>query len=146
MRVDRLFSFIAGAAFGAVVLYFVDKHSGRRRRHTAVDQSLSLIRKTKRRTLRKGDYWAGRAVGMAHEFIPSPHARDVDDVTLAHKVESIIFREHDAPKGHVNIHAENGVIYLRGGVSQEWSDRLADRARAVDGVRGVKNLLHVVSS
>jgi osmotically-inducible protein OsmY len=43
----------------------------------------------------------------------------------------------------VSVNAENGVAYLRGQVpDQEWVDRLGEATREVDGVKGVKNLLH----
>jgi osmotically-inducible protein OsmY len=68
---------------------------------------------------------------------------DVDDVTLARKVETEIFRPADAPKGDVSIDVQAGVVYLRGMVADgQWIERLADGAKKVDGVKGVKNLLH----
>ncbi len=45
-----------------------------------------------------------------------------DDVTLARKVESEIFRDADVPKGQINVNAENGVIVLRGEVEEPESD------------------------
>ena len=69
--------------------------------------------------------------------------KEMDDVTLARKVESELFRDADAPKGKVSVNAENGVIYLRGELeSQEQIERLAEAARQVEGVQSVKNLLH----
>ena len=68
---------------------------------------------------------------------------DADDVTLARKVETEIFRDADAPKGDVSVDVQAGVVYLRGMVAdQAWIERLADEAKKVDGVKGVKNLLH----
>jgi osmotically-inducible protein OsmY len=67
----------------------------------------------------------------------------VDDATLAHKVESVLFRDRDVPKGEISINAENGVVFLRGQVERpEIVEELADRVRKVRGVRGVENLLH----
>jgi osmotically-inducible protein OsmY len=80
----------------------------------------------------------GRTVGAVtrHE--------DLNDPALAAKVESEIFRDHDAPKGSVNVNSENGVIYLRGEVdTQEQIDSLGTAARKVSGVKEVKNLLHL---
>ena len=66
-----------------------------------------------------------------------------DDVTLARKVESEIFRDADAPKGDVDVNAENGVVYLRGQVADEDSIAELERAaKGVDGVRDVESLLH----
>ena len=70
--------------------------------------------------------------------------KDFDDVTLARKVETEIFRPEDAPKGSVNVNVENGVVYLRGEVERpELIDDLVGRARSVQGVREVENLLHL---
>ena len=66
----------------------------------------------------------------------------VDDVTLARKVESELFREDDAPKGQLDVNAADGVVQLRGEVdSPELIDALVRRARSVRGVRDVENLL-----
>jgi osmotically-inducible protein OsmY len=65
-----------------------------------------------------------------------------DDVTLARKVETHIFRPHDAPKGDVSVDVEAGVAYLRGVADADWSARFAAGAQEVPGILGVKNLLH----
>jgi osmotically-inducible protein OsmY len=65
-----------------------------------------------------------------------------DDVSLARKVETHIFRPHDAPKGDVSVDVEAGVVYLRGIADQPWRDRFGTEAREVPGIKGVKNLLH----
>ena len=67
-----------------------------------------------------------------------------DDVTLAHKVETIIFRDGEVPKGQININAEDGVVTLRGEVpDQTMLDALVERTREVVGVRRVESLLHL---
>lgn len=68
---------------------------------------------------------------------------NVDDVTLARKVETELFRDADAPKGSVDVNVQDGVVQLRGEVEPpELIDELVERARQVGGVRGVENLLH----
>ena len=58
-------------------------------------------------------------------------------------METEIFRPADAPKGSVNVNAQDGVVYLRGEIAdQGWIDRLVSDASKVDGVRRVENLLH----
>ena len=70
-----------------------------------------------------------------------------DDVTLAHMVESELFRHTDVPKGQININAENGKIYLRGKVGEpEMIRDLENRARSIQGVEDVENLLHLPGS
>jgi osmotically-inducible protein OsmY len=77
----------------------------------------------------------GRAVGV------------VDDVTLTHKVESELFGSANAPKDRILVNTASGVVQLRGEVeSRDLIDDLVARARSVNGVRDVENLLHTPGS
>jgi BON domain len=92
-------------------------------------------------------YAAGKAKGAVATHTPSVPGThrldDADDVTLARKVETEIFRAPGAPKGDVSVDVQAGVVYLRGVVADDaWIQRLADDAKKVDGIKGVKNLLH----
>ncbi len=67
-----------------------------------------------------------------------------DDVTLAHMVESELFRDEQVPKGQINVNAENGKVYLRGEVDEaEMIRDLENRTRSIQGVEDVENLLHL---
>ncbi len=69
---------------------------------------------------------------------------DMDDTTLARKVETELFRDADAPKGGVNVNVVDGVVQLRGQVKRPEDVRaLEARARAIPEVRDVENLLHL---
>jgi osmotically-inducible protein OsmY len=69
--------------------------------------------------------------------------KDYDDVTLARKVETELFRPADAPKGQVSVNVNDGVVELRGELAdQKQIDELGANAKKVDGVRDVRNLLH----
>ena len=58
-----------------------------------------------------------------------------DDVTLARKVETEIFRDAEVPKGQININAENGKVVLRGEVEKPSMIKdLEKRTRKVQGV------------
>src|SRR3954470_18458932 len=71
------------------------------------------------------------------------NASEFDDATIAHRVETVLFRDDDVPKGQINVNAENGRVYLRGTIDDaELIARLERAARDVRGVRGVVNLLH----
>ncbi|MGN6170003.1 MAG: BON domain-containing protein [Solirubrobacteraceae bacterium] len=71
----------------------------------------------------------------------------MDDVTLARKVETEIFRGRGAPKATVDVNVVDGVVWLRGEVKRpEQVRRLEQKARSVPEVRGVENLLHVVKT
>jgi BON domain len=134
----------AGAA-GAALGYLFDPQNGRRRRHMLRDRALAIGRRGMRRTARQLRYAGSTAIGagkgamagMAHR------ERHYDDVTLAHKVESEIFRPADAPKGSVSVNVNDGVVELRGQVrTLELIEQLGSATARVEGVRRVENLLH----
>lgn len=79
----------------------------------------------------------------ARQGRPAPKP-DMDDVTLARKVETEIFRNSRAVKESVNVNVVDGVVWLRGEVKRPQQIRsLEEKARAVPEVRGVENLLHL---
>ena len=122
-------SFAAGAAIGAAATYFLDP----RRR----DDTLATVKSTATEAAATTKQAAAKAQSVVSK------AEEPDDVTLTRTVETQIFRSADAPKGHVSVNAENGVVFLRGEVDdQAWIDRLGTEAEAVDGVHAVRNLLH----
>jgi osmotically-inducible protein OsmY len=131
---------------GAALTYFFDPEQGRRRRATTRDRIAAMFRRTARRGERLGRAASAEAYGVAQkvkhlEEEPKPQP---DDVTLARKVETEIFRDADVPKGQINVNAENGKIVLRGEVGQpEMIRDLEERARKVQGVHEVENLLHL---
>jgi osmotically-inducible protein OsmY len=133
-----------GTAFGLLL-----GKLNRRRRHTAVDRTASAVRHGMRNTRRRAEYTAGKAQGVRHAATSALHheEREYDDITLARKIESEVFRDADAPKGSVNVNVIDGIVELRGQVQQpEQVKALGDAVAAVDGVRGVENLLHTPGS
>jgi hypothetical protein len=137
--------FALGAGAGALFLYFLDPQSGRRRRHVARDRTLALFRHGGRRATRAGRHLAADAYGAAQR---ARHLReepkDYDDVTLAQKVKTEIFRDRDVPKGDIVVNAQNGVVQLRGEVpTPDLVEALVERTRRVQGVAEVENLLHL---
>jgi osmotically-inducible protein OsmY len=111
--------FALGGAVGAALVYFFDPDNGRKRRKEAIKRTAKAFRQTGRK---------GRP----------------DDVTLARKVESEIFRDAEVPAGQINVNVEDGVVYLRGELEQpDLIEDLGAQARTVQGVRAVENLLHV---
>jgi osmotically-inducible protein OsmY len=139
-------AFLTGAAAGAAAAYFLDPQGGARRRNEARDKALAKAKSRAGDVAGTAKQAAGKARGAAHAVTASVPGRGEapDDVTLARKVESEIFRSADAPKGSVSVNAENGVVFLRGEVGErEWIDRLEADAKKVDGVAAVRNLLHL---
>ncbi len=73
-----------------------------------------------------------------------PAPKDVDDVTIARKVESVIFRPRGRPKSTVDVNVVDGVVWLRGVArSPEMIRKLEAEARDVPEVVDVQNLLHL---
>jgi osmotically-inducible protein OsmY len=137
---------ISIATLTAAAVYFFDPQNGRRRRAQLRDRVPALFRRARRRAERAERAVAGEASGLAAK---ATHLREEekpqpDDVTLAHKVESELFRDESVPKGQINVNAENGKIVLRGEVERpELIADLEERARAIHGVHDVENLLHL---
>jgi osmotically-inducible protein OsmY len=118
-------------ALGAALAYFFDPQNGRARRKDAIKRIVRLSQRQR-----------GRLAAKATQLREGPKPQP-DDVTLVHKVESEIFRDAGVPKGKINVNAENGKIVLRGEVdSPELIDDLVGKARKVQGVQDVENLLH----
>jgi hypothetical protein len=137
---------VCGVALGAALEYFVDPRAGRRRRHSARDRVISRMRHGERRTARRARRAESHAIGIARRTLFARRRRPepLDDVTLAHKVESELYRRTGIPKGHVSINAENGVVFLRGIMDgEDQIDRAEAAARRIQGVREVENLLHL---
>ena len=112
---------------GAALRYFLDRSSGATRRAQARNRVLGFLRER----------------GMLGQSAPG-RSTDLDDTTLAHKVETEIFRDADVPKGQINVNAEDGVVILRGEVERsELIKDLEEKTRSVRGVKGVENLLHL---
>jgi BON domain len=136
-----------GVVLGAIAEYFLDARAGRRRRHTARDRALSRIRRSERRAIVRAHRTEARAVGMARRTINDRRFRrrePLDDITLAHKVDSELSRLADVPKGQIVINAEDGVVFLRGVVErQDDIERLQAATRRIAGVRDVESLLHL---
>ncbi len=134
----------AGAA-GATAMYFLDPDRGRSRRANARDRLAALVRATFRNLGRGSRGVAADAYGIAQQaqHMEPEHWSVPNDVTLAQRVESELFRDADIPKGQININAEAGIVVLRGELDQPDQIRsIEDRVKRLPGVRGVHNLLH----
>ena len=135
-----------GLAVGALLEYFLDPRAGRRRRHGARDRARSQLRRGERRAAVRARRAESHAVGVARRTINARRrqAKPLDDLTLAHKVESQLYRRAGIPKGQVSVNVEDGgVVFLRGVLDhQDDIARAADAARRIAGVRAVENLIH----
>jgi osmotically-inducible protein OsmY len=132
-------------ALGALIAYFFDPDNGRRRRALARDRIPAFFRRMNEKAERAGKAVAAEAEGVKQKatHLKEEEKPQPDDVTLARKVETEIFRDADVPKGQINVNAENGKIVLRGEVEKPAMIKdLEKRAKKVQGVAEVENLLH----
>jgi osmotically-inducible protein OsmY len=129
-------------ALGAALSYFFDPENGKRRRKVTADRLAALMCRHGGR-LMKGTGSQAHALKQKATHLREEPKPQPDDVTLARKVETEIFRDADVPKGKINVNAENGKVVLRGEVdSPELIDDLVSKARKVQGVQEVESLLH----
>jgi BON domain len=138
--------FVRSVGLGALIAYFFDPDNGRRRRALARDRFPAFFRRMSTKAQRTGKAVAAEAEGVKQK---ATHLREEekpqpDDVTLARKVETEIFRPQGAPKGKIDVNAVEGVVWLRGEVkNQAQSKQIETQVRAIPEVRGVENLLHL---
>jgi osmotically-inducible protein OsmY len=130
---------------GALIVYFFDPNNGHRRRALARDRIPALFRRSSERVEQAGSAVTAEATAVGQKVKQDKEAEkpQPDDVTLARKVETEIFRDTKVPKGQINVNAENGKVFLRGEVDKPALIKdLEKRTRNVQGVREVENLLH----
>ena len=133
-------------AGGVAATYFLDPDEGKRRRHVARDRFLAFFRRGGRKAAQRATRAGAATSGLAHRAAHSVRREEppTDEVTLARKVESVIFRDEDVPKGKINVNAEGGVVFLRGAANTpEQIEEIEQKTREIPGVEEVENLLHL---
>jgi osmotically-inducible protein OsmY len=129
-----VFSFALGVATGAAAARFLTPTNGRKLAEHASGAASAASSQAHQAT--------NKMKGAVHAVTPHKH-EPMDDMTLADRVRSEIFRDTEAPKGGVSVDVQAGVAYLRGEVPDDgWVERFGTAARKVTGINGVKNLLH----
>lgn len=141
----RLRTLVFGVAAGAAIAYFFDPVSGRGRRTRTRDQAAAKARRARETAERRGRYLSHMAEGRLSELrSPGPDRHDVDDVTLAQRVQSDVLGSADVPKDRITLEVTGGIAVLRGELdSRSEIDEIVERVRGVAGVRTVENLLHL---
>jgi hypothetical protein len=70
--------------------------------------------------------------------------KDLDDVAVARKVETVLFRDGTVPKGKIDVNAAGGTVWLRGEAkTPEMIKTLVAQATAIPAVHRVEDLLHL---
>jgi osmotically-inducible protein OsmY len=134
---------------GALIAYFFDPDNGHRRRALARERIPALFRRSSVHVEKAAKSVTSEAKATKAKVAPRKEAEKPppDDVTLARKVETEIFRDAEVPKGQINVNAENGKVVLRGEVEKPAMIKdLEKRTRKVQGVREVENLLRTPGS
>jgi len=132
------FTFALGAVTGAAAAQLFSRDRAR----TVASNARSTATGTVSAMSTQAHHASNKMKGVAHAVTPHQH-EEMDDATLADRVRSEIFRPADAPKGSVSVDVQAGIAYLRGEVADHaWIERLGKDARKVEGINGVKNLLH----
>jgi hypothetical protein len=73
-----------------------------------------------------------------------PQPKQLDDVTITRKVETVLFRDESVAKGKISVNTADGVVTLRGEAkTPEQIKRLEAKAQAIPEVNDVENLLHL---
>ena len=109
-----------------------------------LERGAGIVRSSARQGERLARYGFGQANGLVRRATNRGKPKDLDDVTLARKVETEIFRGADAPKGKVDVNVVDGVVWLRGEVKRpEEIKGLEAKALKIPEVRDVENLLHL---
>lgn len=135
---------LIGAAGGATAAYFFDPDRGRSRRAVASDQLAAAARDAVAQAERELDYRTGQIEGAVAEAVDTGDDAPVDDRTLKHRVETRVLGREDVPKGDIVVHAERGIVQLRGEVGDPvMIEEIVAATREVEGVHGVENLLHL---
>jgi hypothetical protein len=70
--------------------------------------------------------------------------KQLDDVTITRKVETVLFRTDSVEKGKIDVNTADGVVWLRGEAkTPEQIKELEAKALAIPEVKQVENLLHL---
>jgi BON domain len=98
--------------------------------------------------LRVGRWAAGEAVGTLNRVrgrgATGGPPKDLDDVTIARKVETVVFRPAGREKGKIDVNVVDGVVWLRGEAKTPADiEAIEASARAIPEVVDVQNLLHL---
>jgi hypothetical protein len=113
-----------GSLLGGVAAYVLDPDNGKRRRRMMLDRTRGSVRRLGRRAGRAGRGVRADVYGAAQKARHlQEQPKDYDDVTLARKVETELFRPPEVEKGKINVNV--------------------GRTRRIQGVRDVESHIHV---
>jgi hypothetical protein len=148
----RIATIIAALAAGWALAFFLDSHSGRRRRALVRDKLAHSRRvvsrdipRAARRRLRFAGGLARRVQHGATEMVPH-HLRHgyVDNETLVARVRSEALRGDGIKSGEIHVDAYEGCVTLRGQLdAPDKISRIVAATSRIDGVTEVRSYLHL---
>ncbi len=136
---------------GALTMFLLDPRMGKRRRALFRDKGVLtyhfLVRRLPSATRKRSVWVRDRVRGMGYELrhaVTRDGHHASDDVELAQRVRTEVFRDPDIPDGAVNVDAYEGVVTLRGELpTPAMIHEMVLRTERVEGVRQVRSLLHL---
>lgn len=134
--------FLAGAAFGAGMMYALDPDAGRRRRALTRDQWARARTKTRETASATARDLLNRSYGIMAVARSRLFETEVDDEVLEQRVRSkfgYVVRNPSAIQARV----DSGRVILTGAVRADELNQLIAEVSAVRGVRAVENRLDV---
>lgn len=148
---SRLWIILASFLGGALAMFLLDPRMGKRRRALFRDKGVFtyhfLVRRLPSATRKRSVWVRDRVRGMGYELrhaVTRNGHRAPDDVDLAQRVRTEVFRDPNIPDGAINVDAYEGVVTLRGELpTLEMIHEFVRRTEHVDGVRQVRSLLHL---
>ena len=144
-RQGQALSLLAGMGLGAALMYFLDPDRGARRRHLVGDQVASIARKSAERARAATENARNHATGRVAELKGRVRDEEVSDPQLEARVRAELGHhvEHVRP---IEVHAENGVVTLRGAIPEAELSTVVATVSSVRGVVQVENQLQPVTS
>jgi osmotically-inducible protein OsmY len=133
-------SFLAGAAFGAGMMYFFDPDRGNRRRALVRDQIVSMRHDAEDTATGMAKDKRNRAMGLLAETAARLREKEVPDYVLTERVRSEMGRATSHPRA-IDVQVDEGMVKLRGTILKAEVDRLISTVTAVRGVKGVESYL-----
>jgi hypothetical protein len=134
--------FLAGAAFGAGMMYALDPDAGRRRRAVTRDQLVRARLKTRETASATARDLLNRSYGIMAGARSRLFQGEVEDEVLEQRVRSkfgYVVRNPSAIEARV----DSGHVILTGAVRADEVDQLIAEVSAVRGVSAVENRLDV---
>lgn len=135
-------NFLGGATIGAVLMYFLDPHSGRRRRARTRDQWMHarrVLNDAREVTARDTVHRAYGVIASARKLFDR---EPVSDETLVGRVRAALGRVVSHPHA-IEVAASGGHVTLSGPILTDEARALVRCVRSIPGVRAVSDKLEI---